>query len=234
LNPFILTILLVFGAFPRPMGYVNDFAGVLESPWPLKLNSLALELKEKTGTEMAIVTLRDIEGFTDIEEAAVKLYEEWGIGEKGEDKGFLILLVMKIRKVRVEVGYGLEGTLTDGFVGSVIRNTMIPYFKLGRYGEGMFYGALKLARKVGEEQGVIVGGEDNVPLPRSSQRSKEWFWLIFMFFFVFPWFLGRRRRRSFIFFGPLGGWGGGFGSGSGGFGGFGGGASGGGGATGGF
>lgn len=234
MTSLIVTFLLVIGVFPRPIGYVNDFAGIIESPWPERINALATELKNKTETEMAVVTLKDIDGFADIEEASNKIYEEWGIGKKGADKGFLILVVVGIRKVRVEVGYGLEGTLPDGFVGSVIRNTITPYFKLGRFGEGIYYGATKLAEKIAQEEGVTIGEGNPVPAPHTSRKSRDWLWILFMFFFFFPWFLGGKRRRGLIFFGPFWGFGGGFGSNSGGFGGFGGGASGGGGATGGW
>ena len=230
--PYLLTTLLVANIFPPPKGYVNDFAGIIESPWNRRLDSLAVELKEKTGTEMAVVTLRDIEGFMSIEEAAVKLYEEWGIGEKGVDKGFLILVVLRSRKIRIEVGYGLEETLTDGFVGSVIRNRIVPLFRQGKYGEGLYLGALTLAKRIAKEESV----ELHAPRvkTRGNRQGDLFVLLLLMFFFFFPWIVGGRRKKGIRWvFGPFGGWGGGFGSG-GGFGGFGGGASGGGGATGGW
>jgi uncharacterized protein len=228
-------LLLLFLLIPRPVGYVNDFAGIIESPWKTRLERLAYFLRDSLRTEMAVLTLKDLTDFSDIEEAAFRIYEDWGIGKKGEDRGFLILVVVKMRKVRVEVGYGLEGVLTDGFVGSVLRKEVIPLFKRGRFGEGLYRGAFALAVRVAKEEGVEIGGGKLVSTPkkRGKRRRKELLiWLLFFFCLFFPMFLRKKKGMPLIVFGPFGGFGGG--SSGGGFGGFGGGASGGGGATGGW
>lgn len=113
-----------------PVGYVNDFAGVLNKSWIESQNNALKTLDARTGTEIAVVTIQSLGGDT-IENYAVKLFEEWGIGKKGKDNGILILLAMSDREVRIEVGYGLEGTITDAESSRIIQNMMIPELKNG-------------------------------------------------------------------------------------------------------
>ncbi len=121
---------LVFGyASPgSPVGYVNDFAGMLDKTWTESQNNSLKTLDTATGTEIAVVTIRNLGGDT-IENYAVKLFEEWKIGKKGKDNGILILIAQEDREVRIEVGYGLEGTITDAEASQIIQNKMIPNLK---------------------------------------------------------------------------------------------------------
>ncbi len=225
-------------SFPRPVGYVNDFAHLIPSSDISRLTALVTELERKTTSEIAIVTLESIpEG--DIESYAVDLFEEWGIGKKGEDNGLLILVSVRERLVRIEVGYGLEGTITDGTAGEVIRQKIAPSFGKGEFGEGLFNGTATLANLVAREKGVELSALSSLPREDyevdpagRSQRRKAlanllYFFLILLFlggrFFLLPWL---------FFMGGGGFWGRGGGGFGGGFGGFGGGLSGGGGATG--
>jgi uncharacterized protein len=180
----------------------------------------------------------------------VKMFQNGGrgIGIKGKDNGLLVLVAVDDRKVWIEVGYGLEPYITDGFSGETSRQTMVPYFKQGDYGGGLLAGSQRLAARVAEGQGKTLG-EDVAPRPaREGERSTRFPIplpiVIFLLFLIFSRMArGRRRRRTWgnnwsgwsSGVGPFGGgFGGGFGSGSsggfgGGFGGFGGGRSGGGG-----
>ena len=112
--PVILCLLLMVtpvGAvdnFAKPVGAVNDFAGVLPSQYKSQMEDLAREVLEKTGTAIVVATVTSI-GENDAEDYANSLYQAWGIGKKGEDKGVLIFLAVKERKVRIETGYGVEG-----------------------------------------------------------------------------------------------------------------------------
>ena len=236
---FILTI-PSFGkevSFPQPVGYVNDFAHLLSSSDVARLTGLITELERKTTSEIAIVTLASIPG-GDIESYAVGLFEAWGIGKKGEDNGLLILAGVGERLIRIEVGYGLEGIITDGLAGEVIRQKIAPNFQRGEFGEGLFNGTAALANLIASEKGVKLLALSSLPQKyyemadeSSSHHRRVLMNLLYLFlilfflggrFFLFPW----------IFFLRGGYWdrgGGGFG---GGFGGFGGGTSGGGGATG--
>jgi uncharacterized protein len=118
--------------FPKPSGFVNDFAGALSNDDILHLESICRDMKEKTGAEMAVAV---IETASPIEpkEYAVRLYEHWKIGEKGEDNGLLILVALEDRRVEVEVGYGLEGVLTDASVGRILDEHMVPGLRANDY-----------------------------------------------------------------------------------------------------
>ncbi|HXL15472.1 MAG TPA: TPM domain-containing protein, partial [Methylomirabilota bacterium] len=149
-RPFLLAILLLGSlaapgaasarTWPQPKGYVSDFAGVVDEASRDSTEAIARELREKTGAELAVVTLQDLGG-EEIDPVAVDLYKAWGIGTKGKDEGVLILLAVKERRVRIEVGYGLEGILPDGLCGSIIRHVMAPELSQGLFGPGLLHGA---------------------------------------------------------------------------------------------
>jgi len=148
----VLSLLLVsatvFG-FQKPTGYVNDFAGILP---PNKKQAIELHISDyhhKTGTEIAVVTVSSLEGQS-VEEYANRLFREWGIGQKGKNNGLLILIAVKEHKTRIEVGYGLEPKLTDGFCGDVIHNEMVPQFKQGRFAEGIHDALNAITTRLGE------------------------------------------------------------------------------------
>jgi len=228
--------------FPKPVGYVNDLASVISQADRDRLTSLIAELEKKTSAEIAIVTISSVGDYS-IDGYTVDLFEEWGIGKEAKDNGLLILLVMDQRKVRIEVGYGLEGIITDGMAGQIIRQKMAPAFGASRFGQGLIQGVATLANLIAADEGVELSSLGSFPAGsyqvRGSQGSPiarsigSLIFLILFFslfglrFFLFPLlFLGR---------GYWGGGSGGFGGGFGGFGGgFGGGMSGGGGATGGW
>lgn len=239
----IIMVLLFFPSsgrdtsFPEPVGYVNDFAHLLSSSDIGRLAGLITELEEKTTSEIAIVTLETIPR-GDIESYAVDLFEAWGIGKKGEDNGLLILVGVNERLIRIEVGYGLEGLITDGLAGEVIREKIAPSFKKGDFGEGLFNGTATLANLIASERGIKLVSLSSLPQeyyemgrqesshPRRVVLTLIYLLLILFFlggrFFFFPW----------LFYTGGGFWDRGKGGFGGGFGGFGGGMSGGGGATG--
>jgi uncharacterized protein len=115
-----------------PTGYVNDLAGVLSVSTK---DSLEQELKaydEKTTNQITVVTVQTI-GNDYIENYAVKLFEEWKIGTKAHDNGVLILIAVQDRKMRIEVGYGLEGVITDTVADRIIRDQMVPQLRQNNY-----------------------------------------------------------------------------------------------------
>jgi len=219
---------------------VNDLAGVVEPEWREKMTALAAELDEKTGAELAVVAVRSLEG-EDIEGYANRLLVDWGIGKKDENNGVLLLAAIEDRKLRIEVGYGLEPILPDGFVGGVLDNEVLPRFREGRYGEGLYHGALAVAERVAEDAGVELTGQGVIP--RSDRVGNPVISpcgvigsLVFFIFFLYlmirhPFLAALLFLRGGGFRGFGGGFGGGLGGGSGGFGGFGGGLGGGGGAS---
>jgi uncharacterized protein len=215
------------------------------------IDAMCRELKQKTGDTVFVVTVKTIEPWGDIREYAVKLFEKAGLGERGKDNGLLVLLAVKERRVRIEVGYGLEPYITDGFAGETSRQVMVPFFRQGDYGGGLEAGVARLVGRLAQARDVQITGAPPPSAPRHAPSIPPGaIFVLFIMVIVVMRFLsavsgfGRRRRgwgrrntwsgwHSGV--GPFGGggFGGGFGGfgggGGGGFGGFGGGRSGGGG-----
>lgn len=262
----LLTLLLsasVLSAQQAPSltGAVNDFAGVVDAASAQELDRRIRALQQATGDVVVVATVKSFEPFADINELALRMFENGGrgIGEKGKDNGALIVAAVQERQVRIEVGYDLEGIIPDGYAGETIRQAIVPEFRRGAYGAGLLAGSTRLINRIAESRGVQL---QDVPAGRQPVTAppEVSIWPLF----VIAWILlvilsnrrrGRRRRRwgrgpwsgwnSGV--GPfgtgMGGFGGGFGGfggggrggfGGGGFGGFGGGRSGGGGASGGW
>lgn len=120
----------------KPTGAVNDFADVLSTEERSVLEIKVREFQRPAGLEMAVVTVSSLGGDT-IEGYAVKLFEEWGIGDEMSDNGVLILVAPNEREVRIEVGYGLEQYLTDAESSYIIRTVIVPAFARGDYFAGI-------------------------------------------------------------------------------------------------
>ena len=227
--------------FPKPTGLVNDFAGVIPPSYEAKIRAITSELLQKTGVPIVVVTMPDIGG-AEYNDYVNRLYSAWGIGKKGEDKGVLIFVTIKERKMRIETGYGVEGILPDGLVGEIRDKYMIPFFKKNEFGPGLLNGTVAIASIIAKSEGIRLTGNPGLQRPpRRTSRGLSIFPLIVIFLIVM--FISRRRGGSWLLFLPFfmgggfgsrGGGGSGFGSFGGGFGGFGGGMSGGGGAGGSF
>jgi uncharacterized protein len=136
--------------FPAYSGFVNDFANVIDPQNASKLTVLANKLKENTGAELAVVTVRSTYPL-DSKSYATSLFEKWGIGKKEKDNGLLILFVKKTKRIEVEVGYGLEGIITDGFAGEVLDKYALPEFKNGDYGKGLYLASLAFYDRITKE-----------------------------------------------------------------------------------
>lgn len=251
--PGLLLVLLLAAPaaareWPAPTGRLSDFAGVVDPASADSIESLALELHQKTGAELAVATFPNLGG-EEIEPAATELFQAWGVGRKGQDDGVLILLAREERRVRIEVGYGLEGPLPDGRVGGIIRRVMGPDLSADRFGPGLLRGARAVANAVAVERGVTITGAAGVEAPddREGPTPSGFAFLILCVVILLVIAsmrdrLARQNRRWGGPWGGFGGFGGGFGGGlgggfgggrsGGGFGGFGGGMSGGGGASG--
>lgn len=236
---------------------VNDLANVIDPSSAAAMDQMIRSLQAATGDAVIVASVKTFAPFGSIEEYAVKLYERAGIGAKGQDNGVLILVAVDDRRARIEVGYGLEGFLTDGVSGDVIRTAMLPAFRRGAYGEGLLDATTQVVARIARERNVTLA---NLPEPqperRVSRKENSSIGSIILFVVIMLFFLSRGGGRGgggsgllgFILGQMLagggrgGGWnGGGFGSGGfgggglgGGFGGFGGGRSGGGGASGGW
>lgn len=127
---------LAYASPGAPTGFVNDFANVLSPEEQAALEARLTQFAASSTTEISVVTLPNLSGDT-VENVAVKLFEEWGIGQEKSDNGVLLLVAMEERAVRIEVGYGLEGTLTDAESSAIIRNDIVPAFQAGQYVGGI-------------------------------------------------------------------------------------------------
>ena len=223
-------------AFPKPQGFVTDLAGLLTPQSIDHLNGLIRYIHQQTTAEIAVVTIDSIDPYT-IEDFAVRLFETWGIGTKAKDNGVLLIVALRERKIRIEVGYGLEGAITDGTGGRIIREIITPSFKNGQFDQGIVAGTEAILRLVAKEYQMNL--PENLTFrtherirPKGSSGITDLF--IFLISLLFLFIIFRSGLWPFLLFGsPFGGSGWSRGSGGfGGFGGFGGGMSGGGGASG--
>lgn len=119
-----------------PTGFVNDFAGIFTAEQKQSLETKISNFEKDTSNELSVVTIPNLGGDT-IENFAVKLFQDWGIGKKNKDNGILLLIARDDRQMRIEVGYGLEGALTDAQSFWIIQNVLKPSFQSGDYYGGI-------------------------------------------------------------------------------------------------
>ncbi len=134
-------------SYPRPTGFVNDFAGVLSSEGKNRLEARLVNLEKATSAELAVVTIVKLDDTT-IEEYAAGLFQDWGIGKKDKENGVLFIMSLVDRDVRIEVGYGLEPVITDGRAGRILDNEVVPDFRTGDYEQGITAGVIALERYI--------------------------------------------------------------------------------------
>jgi uncharacterized protein len=222
-------------SFPPLTGRVVDEAGILSTGAQQRLTALLAEHEQQTGNQVVVATVKSLQG-TDIATYGYQLGRAWGIGQKGKNNGVLITVSPSTHDVRIDAGYGLEGTLTDAQSVLIIQNTMLPFFRKGDYDSGVLAGTVQVLQVLGGKP----TGVESIPQPESRSSGHGGIpifviiiilWIVFGRFFWPLLFLGGIGRH-----GPWGGggFGGGFGGGSFGGGGFsgGGGSFGGGGASG--
>jgi uncharacterized protein len=149
---------------PSPTELINDFAGILTNQEKQNLLSVSKKIKQETGAELAVAIVKTTSPL-DTKLYAVKLFEKWGIGEKGKDNGVLILLAMEEKRIEIEVGYGLEGILPDGLAGEILDNYAVPNFKKGEFGEGLYSTAVAISE-------VIITKGEVTPVKKESQTTE--------------------------------------------------------------
>jgi len=248
MNKFILILLILLFLspvasavnYPQLRGFVTDNANMIDPAYANNIAQLAAKIEQETTVEIAVVTIESLEGEPK-EMYAVELFKQAGIGKKDKDNGLLILVAKQEQEYRFEVGYGLEGTITDSMKVNIGDRIIVPNFKTGEYGKGIYEAMLVI-----EE--LLKGNEEVISKYSMSQTQNQdipaWIPFIFIGFFILFAILGSmgRGRNSGGYYGGSGvfrgggfgggGFGGGFGGGGGGGfggGGFGGGRSGGGG-----
>lgn len=239
----LISIILVFAVsilssldVPKLKGRINDNAGIINSGDERKLEALLRDVEAKTSSQVALLTISSLQG-ENLEDYSMRVAQAWQLGQKEFDNGVLLLVAFNEKKIRIEVGYGLESIITDAKSGFIIRNYIVPGFKKGDFAGGITNGLLAISGLVTKE--FEITDEQLAKYSqqqRAGKRKQIPFGLIvFLFMFVFGG-LGRRRGGLFtaLFLGSMlgggrsrggSGFGGGFGGFSGGGGGFGGGGA---------
>src|SRR3954468_15457229 len=165
------------GAQPKPSAPlpeltapVNDFGKVVDAENASAMDRMIRALQAATGDVVIVETVPTIEPYGDIREYAVKQFANSGkgIGQKGKNNGLLILLALKERRVWIEVGYGLEAWITDGYAGETSREYMIPEFPNGQYGAGLVNGTARITGRIAQARGATLTGFE-----RPAEREPE-------------------------------------------------------------
>ncbi len=134
-----------------------DLAGIIRGDVKGKLNAYLSELEQKTTAQVLVLTVQSLDG-EDIEGFSLRTAEKWKLGQKGKDNGVLIVVAVKDKKYRFEVGYGLESVLPDSMVGSIGREDLVPFFRKGDYSAGIFTATLAVIRAIASNEGVQITG----------------------------------------------------------------------------
>lgn len=146
---------------PKPTAgsgiYVQDYAGIIQAADRQKMLSIGQDLDNKTTAQVAVVTVKSLDG-QPIEDYALSILRSWGIGNKNKNNGVLIVVAPKERSSRIEVGYGLEGILPDGLTGRIQDKYMIPYFSKGNYSQGILQGYIATVGTIAKSEGVEIQG----------------------------------------------------------------------------
>lgn len=185
---------------PPPRQYFNDEAGVVSPEEAARLNQQLAEYEKATTNQIVVAIYPKMLSPSSIEDYTVRVAEKWGVGQKGRDNGAVLFVFIENRKVYIQVGYGLEGVLTDYLCHQIIQNEIIPSFKEGNFTEGIVKGT----------EALMAAAKDEYKAPDPEEEEDSWFedllllafflWILWEFikFVRNPW--GRPgRRRSTIF-----------------------------------
>lgn len=180
--------------FPTHVGLVTDAARMLNDGERARLESTLRDYERQTGNEVAVVSVSSLDG-NDLREYAAALFKAWGIGKKGRDNGVLLLWAVQERKVRLEVGYGLEPRLPDGRAGQIIREQIVPRFREQQWSAGLDAGiGAVIAQLAVRTMEVPVMAEE------AGQAPPVWLWVASVLFVggacLVAWILWRPRRKQ--------------------------------------
>ncbi len=215
--------------FPALTGRVVDGANVISPETEASLTQRLAAVETQTGSQIVVVTLPSPQGY-EIEEYGYQLGRHWGIGQKGEDDGALLIVAPAEKKVRIEVGYGLEGVLTDAMSSFILQERVLPRFREGKLEAGIVSGADAVMQQVTLDRPEAEARAQQAAAQQARASGGGGglsFGTIIFLLFVF-WILssmlrggrrGRRGRRGGVFIPPIILGGGGFGGGGGGWGG---------------
>lgn len=175
---------------PKLQDRVNDYAEILSPATEGQLNSVLQTLESTDSTQIVVLTIKSLQGDS-LEDFSLRVVEQWQIGQKGLDNGALLLVAKDDRKIRIEVGYGLEGKLTDLTAGRIIKNVIAPRFQQGNFDQGIIDGVGAI---VATARGQFSATD--APMKKVSQKPDVGGLLTMMIFFFF--FFGSMFRKSKI------------------------------------
>ncbi len=157
---------------PQPRNHVEDRAGVIQDGVERQLIAILADLERKTGAQIIVLTI-DSTGGVPIEDYALSLAERWKLGQKDKENGGLVVVAVKDRTYRFEIGYGLEGTLPDSVCGNIGRMYFQPYFRRGDYSNGVYQGVLALVQRVAGVANVKIAGAVAPTAPQAQPRGRH-------------------------------------------------------------
>jgi uncharacterized protein len=202
---FIITFLLfsftvaILSALqvPELQARINDYAGLLSETEKTKLESYLTYVENNSGAQIALLTIPSLQGDS-LESYSIRVADKWKLGEKGKDNGVLLLIALEEKKIRIEVGYGLESVLTDAATGYIIREIMVPSFKKGNYEQGIAEGLAAIGGAVTREAPI-----SSEVINESSKDESNLAAIIPFIIFILIFFAGgigrsrRYRRKGF-------------------------------------
>ncbi len=182
---------------PRLSGRVNDLGHILSGSTVQMLDQVLQQLEETDSTQVVVLTIPSLDG-EDLESYSLKVAENWGIGQRSTDNGALLLVAVKERKLRIEVGKGLEGKLTDLVSGRIIRNEIVPQFRNGNFNQGVIDGVTAIVQVVKGEYSAQTTSANN---SRQNEGMSNAF--VFLFFGIIV--IGNIFRKNKALAGTVGG-----------------------------
>ena len=202
---FLLVWLIGFDAVaeaeldvPSASGPVNDFANIIEPSWERRIAHRIKRFESDTGHEIAVLTVKELPGRSSIEFFAIEVARAWGVGKAQRDNGVLLVVAHNNRQMRIEVGYGLEGSLTDASAGAIIRRVLVPAFREDTYGLGIDDGVKAIIDVIRGEPPPTRRSKDRKP---ASSVVSFIVVVVAAFIFIFPFVLSyvlneRALRRA--------------------------------------
>lgn len=181
-----------------PQGFVNDFAGLIPDDQETILERQLQDFEKKTTHEISVLTIQSLQGDS-LEAYSTALAREWGIGKKDADNGVLFLVASEERKMRIEVGYGLEGALTDLETQYIQKDFAVPFFQKGEFAQGISAASGKIMEAIESE---LVPGSSQARLPFKLSGSMIETMLLFIIFFI-SWFISIFARTKSWWLGGL-------------------------------
>lgn len=189
----LLFVLLCANAFsfeiPKLQSFVNDYAGVLDSQIRTKLDNELAEYEKKTTNQIFVLIVPSMEDAGSIENYSIKVAEAWKAGQKKKDNGVILVVALKEHRLRIEVGYGMEGLIPDIIAGRIINNVMKPYLKQENYNEAITLGvkaiitSMDAGGKIDENDKALAGQNIKIHLNLEKVFSQKF---VFLAFFIFP------------------------------------------------